>query len=165
MNLFFFNKTSHQKVKMNRFTVLESWNRFSTSRYSQCGAKLWWTHAQVAWVSRAAKAINKSDVPGYSLTITDAVSGTRRWSRSCWLRRRFGIAKEEERNRRNEEEMCDGRRTRIRWFFQPSSRLGVTFHLLCLPANLYFKVLWKCNSRQCLEKPWRETHATLQRWN
>ena len=31
MNRFFFNKTSQQKVKMNRFTVLESWNRLSTT--------------------------------------------------------------------------------------------------------------------------------------
>ena len=32
MNRFFFNKTSQQKVKMNRFMVLESWNRLSTRK-------------------------------------------------------------------------------------------------------------------------------------
>ena len=32
MNWFFFNKTSQQKDKLNRFTVLESRNRLSTSR-------------------------------------------------------------------------------------------------------------------------------------
>ena len=31
MNRFFFNKTSQQKAKMNRFTVLESRNRLSTN--------------------------------------------------------------------------------------------------------------------------------------
>ena len=31
MNQFFSNKTSYQKAKMNRFTVLESQNRLSTS--------------------------------------------------------------------------------------------------------------------------------------
>ena len=30
MNQFFFNKTSQQEAKMNRFTVLESRNRLST---------------------------------------------------------------------------------------------------------------------------------------
>ena len=30
MNRFFFNKTSQQKAKVNRFTVLESQNRLST---------------------------------------------------------------------------------------------------------------------------------------
>ena len=34
MNRFFFNKTSPQKAKMNRFTVLESQNCLSTS--SEC---------------------------------------------------------------------------------------------------------------------------------
>ena len=37
MNRFFFNKTSQQKVKMNRFTVLESRNRLSTNADCKSG--------------------------------------------------------------------------------------------------------------------------------
>ena len=37
MSRFFFNKNSQQKVKMNRFTVLESRNRLSTRTAAEWG--------------------------------------------------------------------------------------------------------------------------------
>ena len=51
MNRFFFNKTSHQKAKMNRFTVLESQNRLSTSLHHVSGRIFARSHSPLQVVS------------------------------------------------------------------------------------------------------------------